>query len=119
MLLSVRFCSTVCAQMNVSPGAIVVPGCIFIPGRGILGEGLQPPTGACPNSQPDTACEASGALEAAAWCSGARHERPQSRAQSRGIYATAAPNHVWICAKTLALEPTVILASWPKNRRQE
>jgi hypothetical protein len=35
------------------PGAIVMPGYIFVPGRGILGAACDLPTSTCPNTERD------------------------------------------------------------------
>jgi hypothetical protein len=36
------------------PGAMVMPGYVFVPGRGILGEACNLPTSTCPNTERDT-----------------------------------------------------------------
>jgi hypothetical protein len=40
--------------VNVPPGAIVGPGYVFVPGRGILDEACNLPTSTCPNTMRDT-----------------------------------------------------------------
>lgn len=41
-------------SVNVPPGAIVGPGYVFVPGRGILDEACNLPTSTCPNTMRDT-----------------------------------------------------------------
>lgn len=40
--------------VNVPPGAIIGPGYVFVPGRGILDEACNLPTSTCPNTERDT-----------------------------------------------------------------
>jgi hypothetical protein len=41
------------APSNLPAGAMVMPGYVFVPGRGILGEACNLPTSACPNTERD------------------------------------------------------------------